>query len=299
MNKLVSIVGPTAVGKTRVAIQVARELDAEIISADSRQIFEEMTIGTAKPSREELALVNHHLIGSWHIEDNYTLGDYEKEALACLDKIFGVQRCALLVGGSGLYVKVIWEGMDEIPEIPPEVRRELVHQENKQGLTSLLIELEKKDPEYFRDVDQKNTHRVIRALEVIRYTNTPFSKFRTGKKVTRSFKNLKIGLQLEREDLNKRIDERMDQMIQDGLFEEATRLYPYRHQNALQTVGYKEIFDFMDEKYDREEAIRLMKRNSRRYAKRQMTWFKRDRQITWFDPDSTLSISEFIHKNLT
>jgi len=258
-----------------------------------------MTIGTAKPSKEELARVNHHLIDSWHIEDNHTLGDYEKEALSCLEMIFEEKSKALLVGGSGLYIKVIWEGLDEIPDIPSEVREKLVQQENRKGLESLLVELEKKDLEYFRLVDRKNPHRVIRALEVIRFTDTPFSNFRTGKKVERSFRNLKIGLEMDREVLNNRIDERMDHMIQAGLFEEAARLYPFRSQNALQTVGYKEIFDFMDQKYNKEEAIRLMKLNSRRYAKRQMTWFKRDKEITWFDPDPANSISEFIHKNLT
>lgn len=283
-NRLISIVGPTAVGKTQVAVQIASWLGTEIISADSRQFYKELTIGTAKPDKTQLTTIKHHFIDSRSIHDEYNVGAFEKEAVSLLNKLFQHQNDVLLVGGSGLFCKAIWEGLDTIPGIKEETRKELNEVLRRQGLSSLQQELEAKDPSYFARVDLHNPQRIIRALEVIRETGKPFSSFHNSKKKNRAFENLKIGLELPREELYFNIDHRMDQMISQGLFEEAKLFYPYRHLNALQTVGYSEIFGYLAGKYDKEEAIRLLKRNSRRYAKRQLTWFKRDPEIHWYHP---------------
>lgn len=282
--KLISIVGATAIGKTAVGIQLAKELNTEIISADSRQFYREMEIGTAKPTAEELHLIIHHFINSHSIEEDYSAGAFERDVLSKLGNLFKTNDKVLMVGGSGLYAKAVWEGFDEIPEVEDSIREDLNTQLKGDGLDSLLKELQDKDPVYFDQVDRQNHQRVIRALEVIRSTGKTFMEFRKKKPtVKRPFENVKIGLEMDRKKLNERIDLRMDHMIEEGLFDEAERLYPQRHLNALQTVGYKEIFDYIDGKYDREEAVRLLKRNSRRYAKKQMTWFKADPEIKWFD----------------
>lgn len=281
---MISIVGPTAVGKTVKAIEIAEYLKTEVISADSRQFYKEMSIGTAKPTQSELACVRHHFIDSHSVHDFYSAGAFERDALALLDRLFDDHRQVVAVGGSGLYLKALWHGFDEMPEILEGVRDQLNEEFAQTGIEPLLHELKLSDPVYFDQVDQMNHQRVIRALEVIRSTGMPFSKYRQSEPtVERPFKNVKIGLEMEREQLYARIDGRMDLMIAAGLFEEAELLYSHREMNALQTVGYKEIFDFMDGKYDRDEAVRLLKRNSRRYAKRQMTWFKADPEIKWFD----------------
>lgn len=280
--RLISIVGPTAVGKTAYAIKLAKEIGTEIISADSRQFYKEMTIGTAKPNADELSQVPHHFIDSHSIQDFYSAGEFERDALDLLERLFQKYDTVVAVGGSGLYLKALWEGFDEMPEIKDGVRDQLNNEFAETGLEPLLQELKILDPEYFNKVDQSNHQRVIRALEVIRSTGQPFSAFRNkDPKQERFFDNVKIGLEMEREQLNQRIDARMDLMIESGLFEEAEKLYSQKELNALQTVGYKEIFDFMDGQYDKDEAIRLLKRNSRRYAKRQMTWFKADQEIRW------------------
>ncbi len=282
--RLISIVGPTAVGKTAFGIELARHLNTEIVSADSRQFYSEMEIGTAKPSIEELSLVNHHFVNSLSIQKFYSAGAFERDVLSSLKELFSTHDEVLMVGGSGLYVRAVWEGFDDIPDADDSIRKELIEQFKTNGIVSLLKELKIKDPLYYNEVDHQNHQRVIRALEVIRASGSMFSSYRNqGTKKERFFENVKIGLELDREVLYQRIDDRMDRMIQSGLFEEAEILYPHRHLNALQTVGYKEIFDFMDGKYDRAEAIRLLKRNSRRYAKRQMTWFKNDPEIRWLN----------------
>jgi len=289
LKRLVSIVGPTAVGKTKLAIALAQAFDTEIISADSRQFYREMTIGTAKPSEAELQQAKHHFIDTHSVEQYYSAGEFEREALIKLDDLFQTRHSVISVGGSGLYLKALWQGLDEMPEVKEGVREQLNEAFQEKGLAPLLIELQQKDPHYFEQVDRHNHQRVIRALEVIRSTDAPFSSFRLNQpKLARSYLNVKIGLEMEREELYTRIDDRMDAMIAAGLFEEAERLYPYKHMNALQTVGYKEIFDFMEGKYDREEAVRLLKRNSRRYAKRQITWFKADPEIRWIDAKTPL-----------
>jgi tRNA dimethylallyltransferase len=278
------IAGPTAVGKTEVAIRLALELKTEIISADSRQIFKELNIGTAKPTEEELRKVPHHFINHKSIEDDYDAGRYGRDALALIHDLFLKYDQLIMCGGSGLYIKSVCEGFDEMPEITEELRQSIIKKYKENGLQWLQKQLEEKDPDYFSVVDQKNPQRLMRALELIEATNQLVGTLRKKKKHNHEFDILKFGLELEREELYQRIDGRMDRMIAEGLFEEAEQFYPFKHLNALQTVGYREIYDFLDGKYDREEAIRLLKRNSRRYAKRQMTWFKKDTEIKWINP---------------
>lgn len=281
---LISIVGPTAVGKTAMAIEIAQALQTEIISADSRQFYQEMEIGTAKPTIEELRQAKHHFVNTHSVHDFYSAGAFERDVLEKLAGLFQNHEKVVMVGGSGMYIKAVCHGFDEMPEVNPDIRVELNEEFRDSGLEPLLLELRIKDPDFYEVVDRKNHQRVIRALEVIRSTDKPFSSFRNNQPTTdRPFINRKIGLELPREELYQRIDARMDAMISAGLFKEAERLYPHRQLNALQTVGYKEIFGYLDGDYDKEEAVRLLKRNSRRYAKRQMTWFKADPEIHWFD----------------
>jgi tRNA dimethylallyltransferase len=281
---LIVIAGPTAVGKTAVAIKLAHHFQTEIISADSRQIFRELTIGTAKPTVEELKMVPHHFINSHSINDEYDAAQYGRDALVLINKLFEAHDTLILCGGSGLYIKAVSEGFDDIPEIPENIREELVARYEQHGLPWLQNKMQELDPDHFQTIDQKNPHRLIRAIEVWLATGKSIASFRSHSRISHSFDIIKIGLEMEREELYQRIDARMDQMIERGLFEEASALYPQRSRQALQTVGYKEIFDFMDGKYEREEAIRLLKRNTRHYAKRQLTWFKRDTEMHWFFP---------------
>lgn len=294
MKFLIVIVGPTAVGKTSLCIDLAHELGTEIISADSRQFFREMEIGTAKPSEEELQQVTHHFVNSHSIHDKFNAGDFEREALQKIEELFQYKDCLIMTGGSGLYINAVTEGMADIPEVSLSIRKELNDRLNKEGLDVLAEELRKLDPEYYDVVDLKNPQRVTRALEVCIGTGERYSELRKNSKKKRDFWVIKIGLDRPREDLYARINERMDLMIDQGLFEEARELYPYKDHYALQTVGYKEIFDFFDGVYDREEAVRLLKRNSRRYAKRQMTWFGKDQEITWFHPDDFQDILKHV-----
>lgn len=293
---LLAIVGPTASGKTAMAIELAKWLDSEIVSADSRQFFKELEIGTAKPNPEELAEVPHHFVNQCHITDKYDVGQYEREVLAKLDDLYQQHKVVIMAGGSGLYCKAIWEGLDEFPEIDISYRESLKIEHHKHGLAPLIAELEREDPEYFKVVDQQNPQRIIRALEVIRATQQTFTSFRQQEtpKSPRAFKNIKVGIDLPREVLYERIDHRMDLMIAAGLFDEAREMLPFRNYNALQTVGYTEIFRHFDDEYDKEEAIRLLKRNSRRYAKRQLTWFKKDPEIKWYGPDQIEAIKDDI-----
>lgn len=295
---LISVVGPTAVGKTDLAIDLATTLGTEIISADSRQFYRELTIGTAKPSEEELQKVKHHFIDSHSISDWYSAGAYGRDAEALLRKLYEHKQAVVAVGGSSLYLKSLWEGFDDMPAIPSHIREALIETFKNEGLEKLLEELRAKDPEYYQEVDQKNGQRIIRALEVIRGTNEKFSSFRKSKSKELFYENLKIGLTMDREALFQRINQRMDAMIDAGLFEEAASLFDYKDHNALQTVGYSEIFHFMEGAYDKEEAIRLLKRNSRRYAKRQMTWFRRYDDIHWFTPGQRDELLKLIQAKL-
>ncbi|QHT70272.1 tRNA (adenosine(37)-N6)-dimethylallyltransferase MiaA [Rhodocytophaga rosea] len=295
-KNLIVVVGPTAVGKTDLCVRLAKQLGAEIISADARQFFREMNIGTAKPSLEERGGVSHHLINSHSIVDSYNAGDFERDALQILEQLYKHTNVAIVTGGSGLYIKALCEGMDEMPEIEESIREQLNTIYMNEGLPVLLSQLDQLDPEYAASVDRANPQRIIRALEVCLASGKPYSSFRKKSKAIRPFRFTKIGLQRNREELYARIDARMDAMLAEGLVEEVKRLQPYRMQNALQTVGYTEVFDFLDGKYDETEMIRLLKRNSRRYAKRQITWFSRDPEIRWFHPSDYTQIIAYIQQ---
>lgn len=291
---VILIVGPTAVGKTTVCLKLAKYFKTEIISCDSRQFYREMELGTAKPSNSEMKEINHHLINSKSIHESYDVKQFELEALSILKVILAKSRVAVMTGGSGLFADAISQGLDEMPVIDPAVREGVIFDYEENGLEFLIEELKQIDPDYFNIVDQKNPQRLMRAIEVYRGTGKPFSSFRKKKKVNRPFELIQIGLELPREVLYDRINARMDQMIDSGLFEEAEKLFPFRNLNALQTVGYSEIFGFLEGKYDREEAVRLLKRNSRRYAKRQLTWFRKNPELHWFSPNSLEKIKEFV-----
>jgi tRNA dimethylallyltransferase len=290
---LITIMGPTASGKTALAIELARHFDTEIISADSRQFYKEMTIGTAKPSEAELAEVPHHFINHLSVASYYGAGKFEEEALQVLDRIFAEKDVAVMVGGSGLYINAVLFGIDPFPEIPVEIRLKTLQFYKENGLQALRDELRKYDPEYFLEVDLDNPRRLMRAVEVCYATGKPYSSFRQQKPKPRPFKSIKIAYDWDREELYQRINNRVDKMIEKGLIQECQQLTDFSNQIALDTIGYKEIFDFLDGKISKEDAIDLIKRNSRRYAKRQLTWFRNDTEINWFSPES--SIESFIH----
>lgn len=292
---LIVVAGPTAVGKTGLCIKLAREYHCEIISADSRQFFKELEIGTAKPKEEEMEGITHHFVNFLSIENEFSAGKFELAVVNLLAKLFNKTDLVIMTGGSGLYIQAVCHGMNDIPEVDPVFRQELYEELDRHGLQPLVEELRYKDPEYYESADKSNTQRIIRALEICRGAGRPYSSFREDKKMMREFDIVKIGLDLEREQLFSRIDARMDQMIADGLFDEAKKLYPFRHLNALKTVGYKEIFNYIEGKYDKDETIRLLKRNSRRYAKRQLTWFKKDEEFAWFHPDDVSGIIRHIN----
>ena len=293
-KRLIAIIGPTAVGKTGLAIRLARHFDTEIISADSRQVFKELKIGTTQPSPEELAIVPHHFVGIKSIQEDYDAGQYGRDALAILDQLFEKHDNVVLCGGSGLYVKAVCDGLDDMPAVPAGVREKIMAEYEERGLAWLQKQVEETDPDYFMTVDQRNPHRLVRALELNFATGTPIGRLRQKKKQMRPFAIVKIGLELDRAELYSRIDKRMDKLIEAGLFEEAERLYPMKDLNALQTVGYQEIFGFLEGTYDKDEAIRLLKRNSRHYAKRQLTWFRKDKEVRWFGPDQFQEIVTFV-----
>lgn len=300
INKyLIVIVGPTAVGKTSLSIQLAKHFQCDIVSADSRQFYKEMLIGTAKPTQDEMQGVRHHFIDSHNVTDTFSAGRFEVKALQLLKELYSKHDIVVLAGGSGLYVQALCEGMNDIPHVPEYYRDALYEELEREGLGPLTAELLSVDPVYYNKVDRKNQQRVIRALEVYRATGQPYSSFRSDKPVERNFSIIKIGLNLDREVLFERIDRRVDEMVKNGLFDEVELLLPFRKAYALQTVGYKEVFNFLDGDYDREEAIRLIKRNTRRYAKRQLTWFKRDPDIHWFHPDQMNEILEWVVHRVT
>jgi tRNA dimethylallyltransferase len=296
---LILVVGPTAVGKTNLCLNLAKKFDTEIISCDSRQFYREMNLGTAKPTKEELSEVLHHMINSHSIEENYDVKSFEEDALELLDQLFQKHQVVIMTGGSGLFADAVTEGMDEMPEIPAGIREQVIKEYQEKGLEFLQEEVKRLDPNYFELVDQQNPQRLMRAVEVCWGTGKTFSSFRVKSKIERPFKTIKIGLNRDRDELYSRIDLRMDQMVETGLFEEAESLFDKRHLNSLQTVGYQEIFAMLEGKYDREEAIRLLKRNSRRYAKRQLTWFRRDEKIHWFHPDQEDEIIAFIENQIS
>ncbi|MGY3054425.1 tRNA dimethylallyltransferase [Pedobacter sp. UYEF25] len=295
---LIAILGPTAIGKTSLGIRIARHFNTEIISADSRQFYREMSIGTAKPSKTELEQVIHHFINSNSVTELFNIGDFENEALKVLDKIFETEDVAILVGGSGMYVNALLNGLDEMPEIDLTVRAQLNLQLINEGIESIKIQLKEVDPEYFSQVDQFNPQRMIRGLEVFHSTGEKLSFFRSKKKKLRYFNVVKIGLNTEREKLYRQINLRVDEMMASGLLQEVTFLKAFRNLNALKTVGYNELFEYLDDKISLEAAVNSIKQNTRRFAKRQLTWFRKDEQICWFEPGNESKILDFIDSRL-
>ena len=296
MKTLIIITGPTAVGKTDLCVKIAKLFNTEVVSADSRQFYRELAIGTAKPTVEEMDGIKHHFINSYSIQDYYSVGDFERDCLAILAEIFQQKDVTILTGGSGMFIKMITDGIDEMPEADLELRQNLAQRLDNEGLEILSNELEQLDPTYYEQVDIQNTQRVLRALEVCISTGKPFSSFRKNQKVERPFRMIKIALERPREELYARIDKRMDIMLENGLEAEAKSVIDFREHYALKTVGYREIFEHLDGNYDREEMVRLLKRNSRRYAKRQMTWFKNQDEFHWFDAKDEEGIITFIKK---
>lgn len=296
---LISVVGPTAIGKTNLAIQLAKHYHTEIISCDSRQFFKEMKIGTAVPSDEELAEVKHHFIQNKSIEENYSVGDFERDGLTFLAQYFKTHHVCVMVGGSGLYEKAITVGFDDFPDIDPAIREQLNSEAELNGLEPLQKELRAKDPVYYNEVDIQNRQRVIRALEICRGTGLPFSSFRNQNLNQRPFEIIKIGLELPREQMYDRINRRVDLMVEEGLLNEVQNLIPKKHLNALNTVGYKELFQYFEGNSTLEFALEEIKKNTRRFAKRQMTWFKKDETIIWFSPTDFDKIKKYINQELT
>ena len=286
--------GPTAVGKTELAIALAKEFHTEIVSADSRQFFREMNVGTAKPDADQLAAVKHYLVNSHSIHDDYNAGRFETDALECLLGIFNKHNFAVLCGGSGLYIDLVCKGSDELPAKNPVLREELNALYSKQGIEPLQSKLKALDPDFYNVVDLNNPHRLIRAIEVCIESGEKYSDLRSKKKSKRPFRIVKIGLEQERDRVYERINKRVDAMMENHLLEEAKSLYPFRGLNALQTVGYSELFEFLDGKIKLEEAVSLIKQHTRNFAKRQWTWFKKDKDIKWFRTGETSAVIDHI-----
>ena len=294
LKKLVVITGPTASGKTSLSIRLALHYQSEILSADSRQFYRKMDIGTAKPSKEELEKVTHHFINSLEIDEKYNVGRFEEDALKKTSLLFDNYDILFLTGGSGLYIDALCNGIDDLPETEISVREELNRIYKTEGIEALQKKLLETDPEYYSQTDLNNPHRLIRALEVSIITGCKYSSFRKNISKERDFITRKIGLLVDRAELYNRINLRVDAMIKNGLVKEVQTLLLYRNANALQTVGYKEIIDYLDNKISLDEAIETIKQNTRNYAKRQMTWFRRDKEIHWFEPEEFESICGFI-----
>lgn len=281
-KKLITIIGPTAVGKTALSIAFAKAYHTEILSCDSRQFYKEMTIGTAVPEKSELTAAKHHFIQNLSIHDSYSVGQFEKDAQEKLELLFKKHDVIIMVGGSALYEKAVTTGLDEFPEVPSEILESLNTEFETNGLTDLVLELKSVDPEYALKVDLDNARRIIRSLAIYRACGQPYSSFLGKVKESKDFDIVKIGLEAPREELYERINNRVDAMVQRGLIAEATLLHPFKDLNPLKTVGYQELFPFFEGAYSLEEAIRLIKRNSRRFAKRQLTWYRKDPTVKWF-----------------
>lgn len=300
MNTLIVLLGPTGVGKTELSLRIAEAFGSPILSCDSRQVYRELPIGTAAPTREQLSRVRHYGIGTLSVTDYYSASQFEEETIALLEELHQTTPVILMTGGSMLYIDAVCKGIDEMPTVSPEIRQALYSQFEQEGLAPILAELKAADPTHYEEVDRDNYKRVIHAVEICRMTGKPYSSFRTKTQKERPFRILKIGLRRDREELCERINQRVDGMIQDGLVEEARRVYPYKHLNSLNTVGYKELFHYFDGEWPLDFAIEKIKRNSRVYARKQMTWFKRDPEILWFHPEEEelilATIAERIHR---
>lgn len=294
MPTLIVIVGPTGVGKTELSLRIAEKYSAEIVSADSRQIYKDIKIGTAAPTTDQLLRVRHHLVGQLSLSDYYSAAKYEEEAIACLNEVFSRKDVAVLTGGSMMYIDAVCKGIDDIPTVDEITRTTLLKRYEEEGLERLCAELRILDPEYYKIVDQKNPKRVIHALEICYMTGKTYTSFRTNIKKERPFKIVKIGLNRDRAELYERINLRVDEMMKQGLIEEVKSVVQYRQYNSLNTVGYKEIFKYLDGEWTLDFAVEKIKQNSRIYSKKQITWFKRDEDIKWFNPEQENEIIEYI-----
>lgn len=291
---LIILLGPTGVGKTELSLRLAEKYGAPILSADSRQVYRKLKIGTAAPDSKQLARAVHYFVGTLELTEYYSAARYEEEAMALLNRLFGSHPVVIMTGGSMLYIDAVCRGIDELPTVHPEIRQELKERFQQEGLESLRRELRLLDPVYYKQADLKNPRRIIHALEICRMTGRPYSSLRTAPRKERPFRILKIGLCREREELYHRINRRVDEMMKNGLLKEARALYPYRTCNSLNTVGYKELFAYFDGFCTLEEAIEKIKQHTRIYSRKQMTWFKKDDEIAWFHPDNEKEIKKFL-----
>lgn len=298
MPTLIVLIGPTGVGKTELSLKIAEHCHTEIISSDSRQLYADLKIGTAAPTPEQLKRVPHHFVGTLQLTDYYSAARYEEEVIEKLKELFQTHSSVVMTGGSMMYIDAVCKGIDDIPTIDSDTRELMLKRYEKEGLEALCAELKLLDPEYYAQVDVKNPKRVIHALEICYMTGKTYTSFRTRSQKKRPFNILKIGLRREREELYERINRRVDLMMEEGLLEEAKRVYPYRSLNSLNTVGYKELFKFLDGEWELPFAIEKVKQNSRIYSRKQMTWFKRDADITWFHPDQETEIMEYISRQI-
>ena len=297
-KNLLVIIGPTGVGKTELSLRIAENFGTEIVSTDSRQLYANLKIGTAAPTPEELQRVPHHFIGTLQLTDYYSAAQYEEDALKLLDHLFQTKDVVILTGGSMMYVDAVCKGIDDIPTVDEETRKTLLERYEKEGLEQLCAELKLLDPDYYKIVDLKNHKRVIHALEICYMTGKTYTSFRTQEKKTRPFRMIKIGLTRDREELYARINQRVDIMMEQGLLDEVKQVYPYRQLNSLNTVGYKELFNYLDGEWALPFAIDKIKQNSRIYSRKQMTWFKRDEEIRWFHPNQEEDILTYIKQKI-
>lgn len=300
MNKptLIVLIGPTGIGKTELSLSIAEAYHTSIISADSRQLYADLKIGTASPTPDQLARVPHYFVGTLQLTDYYSAAQYESEVLKKLNELFQEKSVVVLTGGSMMYVDAVCKGIDDIPTVDNDTRQLMLERYEQEGLERLCAELKLLDPEYYNIVDLKNPKRVIHALEICYMTGKTYTSFRTRTCKERPFNILKIGLKRDREELYDRINRRVDMMMEEGLLEEARKVYPYRNLNSLNTVGYKELFKYFDGEWELPFAIEKIKQNSRIYSRKQVTWFKRDTEIAWFHPDSTQEIMQYIEQHL-
>lgn len=294
MNSLVILLGPTGVGKTELSLRVAEHFGSPIISSDSRQLYKDLPIGTAAPTPEQMARVKHYMVGTLELTDYYSASNFEEDVISLLNTLHQTTPTVVMTGGSMMYIDAVCKGIDDIPTVTPEIREAIYAQFEREGLENILQELQEADPVHYEEVDRMNYKRVIHAVEICRMTGKPYSSFRTNSRKERPFRIIKIGLTRDREELCDRINRRVDQMMADGLLEEARKVYLFRHLNSLNTVGYKELFKYFDGEWSLDLAVEKIKRNSRVYARKQMTWFKRDEEIEWFHPEQETEIINFI-----
>ena len=297
-KRLIVLIGPTGVGKTELSLSMAEYFNTPIISADSRQIYSDLKIGTAAPTEEQLSRVKHYFVGTLKLDDYYSAAQYETDVMEKLEELFQTHSTVVLTGGSMMYIDAVCKGIDDIPTVDKETREIMINRYEQEGLDTLCAELKLLDPEYYNIVDLKNHKRVIHALEICYMTGKTYTSFRKASKKERPFEIIKIGLTRDREELYQRINQRVDMMVADGLIDEAKSVYPFKGLNSVNTVGYKELFNYFDGNYTLEEAIDKIKQNSRIYSRKQMTWFKRDEEITWFNPEQKDEIMKFISDKL-